>query len=201
MKIVCFGDSLTARKEGYPKPMLTLMLSEKVKGHRYVNAGVAGNTTIDARERLKADVISEHPDIVTILFGSNDCSEKKHVDLVDFHANLLLCIKKIGHKKVILITPSPVDETKQLYRKNEELLKYIEVMKEVAATLHCELIDFYEHVIEQDNYLKLLEGKSDDGLHFGEKLYDQLSDLIAERIKIRERKIEAPLWKKIRKKY
>lgn len=201
MKIVCFGDSLTARKEGYPKPMLTMMLSEKVKGHRYVNAGVSGNTTLDAKKRLKEDVLSEHPDVVTILFGSNDCSEKKHVELIDFHENLSLFIKKIGHKKVILITPSPVDETKQLYRKNAELLKYIEVIKEVAETSHCELIDFYEHVIEQENYLKLLEGKSDDGLHFGEKLYDQLSDLIAERIKIRERKIEEPLWKKLRSKF
>ncbi|MCA9724546.1 MAG: esterase, partial [Kurthia sp.] len=79
MKIVCFGDSLTARKEGYPKPMLTMMLSEKVKGHIYVNIGLPGNTTVSAREHLKSEVLEEHPDVVTILFGSNDCSETKQI--------------------------------------------------------------------------------------------------------------------------
>lgn len=201
MKIVCFGDSLTARKEGYPKPMLTMMLSEKVKGHRYVNAGAMGNTTKDARIRLKEDVLAEHPDIVTVMFGSNDCSVKKAIPLAEFHDNLLFCIKKIGLKKVILITPSPVDDTKQLYRRNAELIKYVNVIKEVAIETHCEIIDFYQHVLAQDNYEKLLSGKSDDGLHFGEKLYDQLSDLIAERIKMRERIIEQPLWKKLRSKF
>ncbi|MBQ0138100.1 MAG: esterase [Kurthia sp.] len=201
MKIVCFGDSLTARKEGYPKPMLTMMLSEKVKGHRYVNAGAMGNTTVEARGRLKEDVLNEHPDIVTIMFGSNDCSEKKDVSLTTFHDNLLFCIKKIGSKKVILITPSPVDDEKQLYRKNNELIKYVEIIKELATESHCEVIDFYQHVMEQENYPKLLVGKSDDGLHFGEKLYDQLSDLIAERLKNRERIIEQPLWKKLKNKF
>lgn len=198
MKIVCFGDSLTARKEGYPKSMLTMMLSEKVKGQRFVNAGVSGNTTVAAKLRFKEDVMSHHPDAVTILFGSNDCADTKNIPLNVYKENLLFFIKKIGHKKVILITPPPVDDLKQIHRKNEVLEKYVRVVQEVAKEESCTLIDFNAHVLQQENYEKLLVGKSDDGLHFGEKLYDQLSDLIAEQLKIRERKAEASLWSRLR---
>lgn len=198
MKIVCFGDSLTARKEGYPKSMLTMMLSEKVKGQRFINAGVSGNTTVVAKLRFKEDVMSHHPDAVTILFGSNDCADTKNIPLDIYRENLEFFIKKIGHKKTILITPPPVDELKQTHRKNDVLAKYVRVVQEVANVQECTLIDFNTHVLQQENYEKLLVGKSDDGLHFGEKLYDQLSDLIAEQLKIRARKAEASLWSKLR---
>ncbi|VEI05229.1 GDSL-type esterase/lipase family protein [Kurthia zopfii] len=197
MKIVCFGDSLTTRKEGYPKPMLTLMLSEKVKGHLYINAGVAGNNTVEARKRIKEDVVSKHPDVVTILFGSNDCVEHKKVPLHLFKENLEAFVRKIGHKKVILITPPPVDESKQTSRTNKELSQYAHVVREVAAEQRSTCIDFFQFVYDQPDYEKLLVGKSDDGLHFGEKLYDQLTDLIAAELKKRERIAETPIWKKI----
>lgn len=198
MKIVCFGDSLTARKEGYPKSMLTMMLSEKVKGPLYINAGVSGNTTTVAKLRLKEDVLAQHPDIVTILFGSNDCSDTKNISLEEFQYNMEFFIKKIGSKKVILITPPPVDEMKQTHRKNSVLNGYVELIRNLAQQYGCTLIDFNDHVLQQENYEKLLIGKSDDGLHFGEKLYDQLSDLIAVQLKIRVRRSEASLWSKLR---
>lgn len=197
MKIVCFGDSLTARKEGYPKPMLTMMLSEKVKGHIYVNIGLPGNTTVSAREHLKSEVLEEHPDVVTILFGSNDCSETKQIPLSIYEENLAFFVKRIGPKKVILITPPPVDEHKQKYRTNARIHEYADAVQRVAAQYQCTCIDFFEHVYTQPDYEKLLVGKSDDGLHFGEKLYDQLSDLIADELRKREREAEKSLWRKM----
>lgn len=198
MKVVCFGDSLTARKEGYPKSMLTMMLNEKVKGPRYINSGISGNTTEAAKLRLKEDVLAYHPDVVTILFGSNDCSDTRNIPLDVFKKNMELFIKKIGSKKVILITPPPVDESKQSHRKNAVLQQYVDCTCELAQQYDCTLIDFNDYVLQQENYEKLLIGKSDDGLHFGEKLYDQLSDLIAAQLKIRVRRSEASLWSKLR---
>lgn len=200
MKIVCFGDSITARKEGYPKPMLTMMLSEKIKGHLIVNAGVSGNTTVDALSRFKKDVVAQHPDVVTIMFGSNDCSDGKRIPLDIYKENLELFVKKLGYKKVILITPPPVDDRKQVHRQNENLQHYVEVVKDVAEEQNCTLIDFNAYVLNQENYEQLLIGKQDDGLHFGEKLYDQLSDLIAEQLKLRIRHAESSVWERIRKK-
>lgn len=200
MKILCFGDSNTGRMEGYPKPMLTLMLSDKFKGHRYVNVGIAGSTTISAKETFKKEVMAEHPDIVTIMFGTNDVSDTKNIPIDVFTANIEFFIKKLGHKKVILITPPPVDETREKHRKNIDIQRYGESVIEIAQKHKCTLIDFFSYVYEQENYQRLLIGMKDDGLHFGEKLYDQLSDLIAKELKRRERMSEKSMWKKIRDK-
>ncbi|GEK32811.1 SGNH/GDSL hydrolase family protein [Kurthia sibirica] len=198
MKILCFGDSNTGRMEGYPKPMLTLMLSDKFKGHRYVNIGIAGSTTASARETFKKDVMAEHPDIVTMMFGTNDVSDTKNIPIDVFADNIEFFIKKIGYKKVILITPAPVDETKEKHRKNSDIQYFSERIVKIAHEQKCTIIDFFTYVYEQDNYERLLVGMKDDGLHFGEKLYDELSDLIAKELKRRERLAEQPIWKKIR---
>lgn len=75
--IVCLGDSLTAgmsattafvddKTKSYPA-----FFQEKVTAE-VINAGVSGNTTAQALERLDDDVISEKPDIVVICLGGND---------------------------------------------------------------------------------------------------------------------------------
>jgi len=73
MKLICFGDSLTSRTEGHEQPLLTKKLQRKLGGNWGVlNAGVAGNNTFDALERLESGVLAHDPDFVTILFGAND---------------------------------------------------------------------------------------------------------------------------------
>jgi acyl-CoA thioesterase-1 len=69
--IVCFGDSLTegvgAQQGGdYPS-----VLAKKVS-LPVINAGIRGNTTRDALQRLQGDVLSHNPKIVIITLGAND---------------------------------------------------------------------------------------------------------------------------------
>jgi lysophospholipase L1-like esterase len=75
--IVCFGDSLTAGhgaavpgvddpQRAYPAYL------EKRLGRPVINAGVSGDTTFDALERLERDVLAYNPSIVIIEFGAND---------------------------------------------------------------------------------------------------------------------------------
>ena len=73
--IICFGDSLT---EGYgAKPgedypsVLSKLLDQPV-----INAGVSGNTTRQALERLQSDVLSKDPKLVIVQFGGNDFFRK-----------------------------------------------------------------------------------------------------------------------------
>jgi len=70
-QIICFGDSLTAgygasRGMDYPS-QLSEMLARPV-----INAGVSGDTTGQALERLEEDVLSRDPRIVLITLGGND---------------------------------------------------------------------------------------------------------------------------------
>lgn len=69
--IVCFGDSLTfgtGADEGRSYPSL---LAKKVK-LPVINAGVSGDTTAMALERLQEDVLKHNPKIVIITLGGND---------------------------------------------------------------------------------------------------------------------------------
>ena len=99
--IVAFGDSMTAQRPG----QVDRVYSERLVGElaalgiqaTVVNAGVGGNTTSDARERLASDVLAHDPEIVILQFGANDASvrifeqpprTRPQVELTAFAANL-----------------------------------------------------------------------------------------------------------------
>jgi lysophospholipase L1-like esterase len=70
-RIIAFGDSLTygtgaSNGMDYPS-QLSKMISRPV-----INAGVPGDTTASALERLERDVLAYSPDIVLITLGGND---------------------------------------------------------------------------------------------------------------------------------
>ncbi len=73
--IICFGDSITFGYganpgEDYPS-VLSRMVSLPV-----INAGVDGDTSFQALERLEADVLSRNPRLVIVEFGGNDFLQK-----------------------------------------------------------------------------------------------------------------------------
>ena len=73
--IICFGDSLTfgyGAKPGEDYPAaLGQLLDMPV-----INAGVDGDTTIDALKRIKNDVLDKEPLLVIVEFGGNDFLSK-----------------------------------------------------------------------------------------------------------------------------
>jgi lysophospholipase L1-like esterase len=74
--IICFGDSLTygtgTTKKGMDYPsQLSRMINMPV-----INAGVPGDTTASALERLEKDVLSRSPRIVLITLGGNDLKNR-----------------------------------------------------------------------------------------------------------------------------
>ncbi len=77
--IVAFGDSLTqgyglAAGEDYAS-----QLSAKI-GKEIINAGVSGDTTSEALQRLQSDVLSRDPRLVIVLLGGNDALQKVNPD-------------------------------------------------------------------------------------------------------------------------
>ncbi|WP_261129040.1 GDSL-type esterase/lipase family protein [Bacillus sp. Marseille-Q3570] len=188
LKLVCFGDSISARNEGYVNPILTTKLSSKLKDFEIINSGVAGDNTFDALKRIEKDVVNHNPDIVTILFGANDAAFHKMIDLKSYENNLIKIIHSTSPKKTILISPSPVDEEKQFARNNRILSKYALIVRKVDETNGSYFIDFFTEMLVQDHFQEILEGLENDGLHFGDKGYDILADLIIN--KIEEIKLE-----------
>jgi lysophospholipase L1-like esterase len=71
LTIICFGDSLTygtgaGQDMDYPSQLSALI------GKPLINAGVSGDTTARALDRLERDVLSKSPDLVLITLGGND---------------------------------------------------------------------------------------------------------------------------------
>lgn len=182
LRMVCFGDSITARKEGFDKPMLTSKLSSILKGFEVINAGVSRNNTCDALLRIESDVIKHNPDVVTVLFGANDAAFHKQIELKIFKENLYKIVYVLKPERTILISPSPVDERIQFARTNEVLFAYAAAVKEVAVETNSHFIDFFSELISVENYPQKLKGVENDGLHFGEEGFDFLVQLIKKKI-------------------
>ncbi len=148
VKVVCFGDSVTglyyhsggaraytdflriALERLYPKAKLEM-----------VNAGRSGHTTANGLARMEKDVLFHRPDIVTVMFGLNDLAKIQNLDT--YRANLVRIVSRIraAGGEAILCTPNSVVTTEA--RPFEELLKYCDVVRQVAEKLRVPLCDSF----------------------------------------------------------
>ncbi|GAV11856.1 GDSL-type esterase/lipase family protein [Paenibacillus sp. NAIST15-1] len=185
MKLVLFGDSITARTEGHERPLISIKLEDKLRGNwEIINAGVPGNTTSDALERIEKDVLIHNPDFVTVLFGANDAASHTRVQLNDFERNLTNIVTAITPQKTILISPAPVDEGLQHTRTNAVLKQYAEVVRAISLATGSHHIDLFTSMVSLQNLSEILRGLLNDGLHFGELGYDYLSNIISDELLI-----------------
>ncbi len=94
--IICFGDSLTfgtGASEGNDYPARI--------GLPVINAGVPGDTTADALERLDRDVLSRSPRMVLLTLGGNDL--KNRVPREQAFANLRAIVEAIQGAGALVI--------------------------------------------------------------------------------------------------
>jgi len=73
--IICFGDSITFGYGANPGEDYPTALSKMVK-LEVINAGVDGDTSFSALERLEQDVLSKNPRLVIVEFCGNDFLKK-----------------------------------------------------------------------------------------------------------------------------
>ena len=179
-KLVCLGDSITAMEQSSDgTSRLTPRLRSGLAGWEVINAGVSGDNTRDALQRVEKDVLIHSPNLVMILLGANDAATHKMIGLNEYSDNLHHIVKKITPQKAILITPSPVDEQRPRNRTNASLQEYANVVKHIANSTGSQFVDLFSKMINQPDYTKMLS----DGLHFTESGYIFLSQLLLYKIK------------------
>jgi lysophospholipase L1-like esterase len=93
--IICFGDSITFGYGVDPADNYPTALGAMVK-YPVINAGVDGNTTFDALERLETDVLDKDPRLVIVEFCGNDFLSR--VPLRNTVENLSMIIDRIQAK-------------------------------------------------------------------------------------------------------
>lgn len=72
-RIVCLGDSCTHfGPDSYPTHLQSALKSRHEREVEVINAGVAGYSSHQGLARLRSEVVTWEPDVVTVYFGWND---------------------------------------------------------------------------------------------------------------------------------
>ncbi|WP_440210897.1 DUF459 domain-containing protein [Streptococcus merionis] len=181
------GDSLMARHEGRDQPMINDCLNQLADfSLEIINTAVSGHNTADLLARLDQEILSQaQVDFICILIGTNDLASHKQIHLPTFEANLKQILKKLSRiyesKQITLISPPPVDESKQRHRTNRRIREYSACIKKIAFQENCRFVDLYKIFTKNPKPTEeLLIGSLNDGLHFGKAGYELLAQTILE---------------------
>ena len=185
---VGFGDSLTYGYGVFKGVGFMDRLETVLEDWNVINSGINGHTTREGLMRLNRDVLQYNPDVVTILFGSNDSAlnDYQHRAIAEFEINLSEIAQMILENtkaKIIFITPPPLIEDDIFpFTTNKAVADYSEVIRKTAVKFDCDLIDFNVIMLEEakDNLEDYLQY---DRLHLSEKGYDLIYNLILKKIK------------------
>ncbi len=167
LKIVCFGDSTTAPRQGVVTYCDSLR-KEYSAGDRAAidNRGVPADTTVNARARFQRDVLNQQPGLVFIQFGINDSTidvwknpspDRPRVSVEDYRGNLRYFVDTLqaAGARVVLMTFNPMHwtpELKELYGKppyrpeaacgfDAGRSQYLAAIHQVASERQVELVD------------------------------------------------------------
>ncbi|WEG73506.1 DUF459 domain-containing protein [Vagococcus intermedius] len=169
-----FGDSITAGyREGAITDALTKRVAVAFPELKIVNAGIPGDTTIDALKRIDQHVLRYEPSYVTVFFGANDVATYNHVSLETYLVNLREIIQWIGKDKVILLgTPYASQKIHGQDHRLEDIKRYSDGARAFAEMNDIPFIDMQTIMLEQSEPETLLQK---DGLHFSSAGYELLA--------------------------
>jgi acyl-CoA hydrolase len=105
--VLALGDSLTAPHGVTPGEAWPALLAERT-GWVVINAGVSGNTSADALQRLPALLDEHNPKLVLVTLGGNDMLRRQpQGQTVANLGKILALVKARGARAVLLATPKP----------------------------------------------------------------------------------------------
>lgn len=186
-RIICFGDSITAGK--YPE-----FLATRVSGYQVLNAGVGGNTTGQGLARMEEDVLRHRPEVVLILFGTNDSVLRApgayRTPLEMFQKNLETMLARcrgagarpiLGTLLPIMAEPYYTRHPKEYYTPEgglEAILeRYRQATMAVGKKHKAPVVDFYTKISGDLTMLKR------DGVHPNEAGLKEIARLFGEAVK------------------
>lgn len=163
-----------------------------------INKGIGGNNTNDLISRIEKDVISEKPDIVIMMVGTNDMFWlPKRLPYAQYASNLdtlIDCFKK-NNIELILVSPPPADTTYLLERHDRELFleppnKKLEKVSEILRAKSVEnnllFVDIFNQFkkigIPDHNKDNIIRNEFNSGAHDGVHPTPQGYQVIADKI-------------------
>lgn len=138
--LVFYGDSITEQRIYTRYVMDYFTMRYPGVTYHFRNAGWGGDTAPGGANRLRRDVLSLKPDVVTLVFGMNDGRYTKFIpenfDAYMKGMKLIVQDLKKAKVKVVLLTPGCVDLDKQEGLRlfyNDTLAQFGDGVKQLAA--------------------------------------------------------------------
>jgi len=202
LTVVAFGDSITngAGMFGVTgstafRGLVRARLCEELGQDAVVlNAGVNGDITPLALERLDKEALKPKPQIVTVMFGVNDAgyyrpetdgfADTPRVEVSQFRECLTAIVSRIqgAGSKAILLTPLPMNrhywgtDLKAYVENGLNFLvtQYAQACREVAAGREVPLVDTYAYFENHPETEDLVP----DGIHPNPEGHQVIADLL-----------------------
>ncbi len=161
-RVVFFGDSITD----------FWRLNEYFPGKDYVNRGIAGQTSGEMLQRVRADVIDLHPLAVIVLAGTNDLAREIPVAAIEANYQAMADLAAANKIKLIFASVLPVsdyhkDQNPTFERTPGRPLASIRALNEWLKTFcaknNAGYLDYFSALVDDAGQFKADLG--DDGLH------------------------------------
>lgn len=176
--LVCFGDSITASKEGYVKLLQEALAKSDIT---VINAGRGGDKTPWALTRFQKDVLDVKPDAVSIYLGANDAAigrgtwaDEPQVPVEAYQSNLIWMIHMCRLNeinKISIVTPAWRFEGNAFLEFGNLLETYCLAARKAADQMQCPLVPldavFAEEWAKHPGHSGFL--LTTDGIHMTEK--------------------------------
>ena len=167
MKIVAFGDSLTAGygvtlEESYPS-ILEMKLQEQGHAIEMVNMGVSGETSTAALERLEF-VAQQNPEIVLLGIGANDMLRGMSPDDLLRNVERMVTFFQNKNITVVLLGMKSVASNGQVYEE-----KFNAVYPTIAQKYNTTLVPFFLENVVLNSSLN-----TSDGIHPNKQGYEKI---------------------------
>lgn len=166
--LVCFGDCLTANEVNEKgNERLTSLIRNQLEEWIVINAG-SSPTTREGVSRFQSDVLSYHPDYVTILFGTQEACLSNEPNHSEFERNIGYMLKNLPSEQVVLISPSPVRDEENTFLTNQTIQGYAERVKQLSDKFGTKYIDLWTIINKHKAKNSLYEN---DGVQLNKKGY------------------------------
>jgi acyl-CoA hydrolase len=148
-RILALGDSLTAPHGVTPEQAWPTLLAAKT-GWSVVNAGISGDTSAGALQRLPGLLEEHNPQLVLVTLGGNDMLRRLPQGQITANLDRILALVKArGAKAVLLATPKP-----SIAGAVFNNLSAAEFYRQVAKDNHVPLIEDAMAEVLSDTQLK-----------------------------------------------
>jgi len=159
VKIVALGDSITrgvrpgVKAEETFAARVQTILRKSFSSAEVINVGIGGERTDQALQRLSKGVIALKPQLVTIMYGTNDSYVDKgrtepRLSIDEYAANLKSIIVELRKAKITPVLMTPLlwgKAAKDGAGQNPNLLleKYVDACRKVARETKTSLVDHF----------------------------------------------------------